>query len=446
MTAKTRAITSLHLDSFSAKVPGFCPVPASVNAYLFYQRTVRFHSSFLPDDLRDLENYMLNIKTYAMKRSLLIIICLLLIEVCLKGQNTTLDLIKLTKTKEFKSTTDIFELVKFVPLETIPETITKVSTTIVTRDNIYMFSNAQGCILKFDGEGKFIGKIGKQGRGPGEYLSIFNLTLFRFYKSDIYLFDGMGSKIIKYSIDGQKYQSIPLKEKPGGFISSDMLNEDCFLIARSSPFFYKSQSGLYSELLSYDSKGNLTYKFPLNPNSKNFEDLMYPSIFYHFDNRVYYKSPYCDTIFKIMGPSKRIVSYILSPGNKRIESSETKNGIAVYGLHETQRYLLIDYIFNGNKRAVYDKLNGTFFQVSSLKEAKGNNIDKCVFLWPEPLTFNESNVPGEFITYIEPSILKGLDINKLDIPSAYMKSELIKLKNRVNENDNPIIVIMREKK
>jgi hypothetical protein len=55
-------------------------------------------------------------------------------------------------------------------------------------------------------------------------------------------------------------------------------------------------------------------------------------------------------------------------------------------------------------------------------------------------------VPGEFITYIEPSVLKRLDLNNLEIPSAYIKSELIKLQNKINENDNPIIVIMKEKK
>ena len=381
-----------------------------------------------------------------MKKSSLIIIFLLYTVACLKGQNSTLDLIKLTKTKEYKNTTDVFEMSEVIPLETLAETVTKAGTTVVTQDNIYIFSNAQGCVLKFDRKGKFIGKIGKQGRGPGEYISAFNLTLFRFHKNNIYLFDGMGSKILKYRTDGQMYQSIPLKEKPGGFIFSDMLNQDCFLIARSSPFYYKSQSGTYSELLSYDIKGNLTYKFPLNPNSKNYKDLMYPSIFYHFDNMVYYKSPYCDTVFKILEPSKWIATYILSPGSKRIESNETKNSIAVYALHETQKYLLIDYIFNGNKRAVYDKNNGTFFQVSSLEEAKSNNIDKCVFLWPEPLILNESMVPGEFITYIEPSVLKRLDLNSLEIPSAYIKSELVKLQNKINENDNPIIVIMKEKK
>jgi thiol-disulfide isomerase/thioredoxin len=38
MNAKTRAITSLHRDSSLPKVPGFCPLLASVNAYLLYCR------------------------------------------------------------------------------------------------------------------------------------------------------------------------------------------------------------------------------------------------------------------------------------------------------------------------------------------------------------------------------------------------------------------------
>ena len=39
-TAKTRAIPSLHRDSFLAKVPGLCPVLASGNATSLYCRAV----------------------------------------------------------------------------------------------------------------------------------------------------------------------------------------------------------------------------------------------------------------------------------------------------------------------------------------------------------------------------------------------------------------------
>jgi hypothetical protein len=48
-TAKTRAIPSLHRDSFLAKVPGFCPVLASGNTTSLYCRAVIVHSKLVTD-------------------------------------------------------------------------------------------------------------------------------------------------------------------------------------------------------------------------------------------------------------------------------------------------------------------------------------------------------------------------------------------------------------
>jgi hypothetical protein len=45
-TAKTHAISSLHRDSYAAKVPGLCPVLASGNAYLLYCRAVGCNRKF----------------------------------------------------------------------------------------------------------------------------------------------------------------------------------------------------------------------------------------------------------------------------------------------------------------------------------------------------------------------------------------------------------------
>jgi hypothetical protein len=44
MTAKTRAIPSLHRDSFLAKVPGLCPVLASGNGYSLNRRAVSIYA------------------------------------------------------------------------------------------------------------------------------------------------------------------------------------------------------------------------------------------------------------------------------------------------------------------------------------------------------------------------------------------------------------------
>jgi len=51
MTAKTRAIPSLHRDSFPAKVPRPCPVLTSGNTTSPYCRAVRRHSEHKMRDL-----------------------------------------------------------------------------------------------------------------------------------------------------------------------------------------------------------------------------------------------------------------------------------------------------------------------------------------------------------------------------------------------------------
>jgi hypothetical protein len=48
LTAKTRAIPSLHRDNFLAKVPGPCPVLSSGNTTSLYCRAVRWHSRLSP--------------------------------------------------------------------------------------------------------------------------------------------------------------------------------------------------------------------------------------------------------------------------------------------------------------------------------------------------------------------------------------------------------------
>lgn len=385
-----------------------------------------------------------------MKIKSLLVIFLWLIIVQLKGQDTdlpkVLDLTRLQKIKEIKNTTEIFDLVEFIPLETKPECITKMSHVVVTQSEIFMFSQAQGCILKFDRKGNYIGKIGKRGRGPGEFCCPLP-EMIQYFNNSIYLFDITCKKIIEYSADGKRFHDIFLDGNPS-FLISDLLNENCFLLANLNPFFNKSAP--FYELLSYNSKGNLIHKFPLNPNSANRKTSMFPFVFWHFNNQVYYKSIYCDTTFRILSPTRSKAAYVLSLGKNRHESKDplssevSPNAIIVLSIYETPGYLIIDYVNKGYKKAAYEKNTGVFFQVNAINKSKEDNINKSVFLWPLAFIRCESKVHGEYVSFIEPSVLLGLDINNLNIKSEVIRSELIKLQKEIDKNDNPIVVIMKE--
>lgn len=361
---------------------------------------------------------------------------------------TVLDLNRMIKSDEIKSTTDIFEIVDLIPLETSEESMTKISNTVVTANDIFLFSQNQGGVLKFNRSGDYIRLIGKRGRGPGELCSPLQ-AMFQFYKGDIYLFDPTCKKIIKYNTDNIDFEEFSLKKNPS-FMLSDMLNEDCFLVVSLAPFFAKSDPLI--ELTSYNSKGKIIREFPLYPNTNSQKQSIFPFVFWHFNDDIYYKSTYCDTAFQVIGPDKVQSKYVFSPGNKRFESKkmldqEVSSGkIVVTSIFETNKYLIIDYVYNGAKRAVYDKNTGKFAQIQTSFSSSKNQLDECTFLWPRSYGRYESKVPGEYISVIEPLDLVLTDITKLNIKSESIKSKLIELKKTVDENDNPIIVIMKEKK
>ena len=123
-----------------------------------------------------------------MKLIAFIALCFLTLLSSAQNEITTINLNKILDKKTVMKTTDFFELVEFIPLETTPECLTENSYTVLTSDAIYMFSQGQNCILKFNRQGKFITKIGKRGRGPGEFCTPVQ-CMIQYYDGFIYLTD-----------------------------------------------------------------------------------------------------------------------------------------------------------------------------------------------------------------------------------------------------------------
>lgn len=79
------------------------------------------------------------------------------------------------KAEEF---TDLFGKVNYVPLETIKESlITRVDKLIVGDSIIVVWDKENSSVLLFNRDGKFISKLGEQGKGPNEYVDIYDITV-----------------------------------------------------------------------------------------------------------------------------------------------------------------------------------------------------------------------------------------------------------------------------
>lgn len=89
---------------------------------------------------------------------------------------------------------DIFSRIDLIPLETNEESVLNFSTgapeKMMLSENRFYFLEKEG-VLIFDADGRFINKIHKLGKGPGEYLLLSDCNVNR-YTGDVELLSAMG--------------------------------------------------------------------------------------------------------------------------------------------------------------------------------------------------------------------------------------------------------------
>lgn len=119
-------------------------------------------------------------------------------------------------------------------------------------ERIYHHDNNHG-ILMFSRSGKFIGKIGKKGRGPGEYQVGHTFTVDP-VSGSVYVKD-LNSHIKVYSNSGTYLRSILLGEYQGSIDRMDFFNNRLFV-----SFNLQFGDDLKYEWVFLDSIGNIVAK------------------------------------------------------------------------------------------------------------------------------------------------------------------------------------------
>lgn len=72
---------------------------------------------------------------------------------------------------------DMVKSLEYIPLETTDQSLVGEVTTLVVADNRFYINSDRKSILCFSEDGKFLFKIGNKGRGPGEYISPFSISV-----------------------------------------------------------------------------------------------------------------------------------------------------------------------------------------------------------------------------------------------------------------------------
>lgn len=103
--------------------------------------------------------------------------------------------------KDQYSFDDFVKYTEIIPLETCEEALIKNITKVVFYKNQYFVKDIYEGLFVFDENGSFKRKIGRKGRGPGEYGYIADFCINR-YNSNIEILSPRGTIMI-YSIDGE---------------------------------------------------------------------------------------------------------------------------------------------------------------------------------------------------------------------------------------------------
>lgn len=92
----------------------------------------------------------------------------------------------------------VVENYRFIPLETSGKCLIKEITKIVFADNrIFILDRPNKNALIFDGKGTFVNTLGREGRGPGEHLDIWDMS-YDEENNQIVLLDLSGRKLMYY--------------------------------------------------------------------------------------------------------------------------------------------------------------------------------------------------------------------------------------------------------
>ena len=343
--------------------------------------------------------------------------------------------------------------IQFVPLETntnclLDNDISKIEVfdnNIFISDYIYIF--------KFDLDGKFIKRIGKIGKGPGEYIKGFQTFLIDKQNKHLIIFELISKKMMVYDFDGSFIDEKPIDFMPG---PTEWINEESIAVYNNG-FTYENEPWKDYYILNSDAKILQKNKFKKLAD-KRYGLMIYPPIFYRFKGMTRYKNPYENIIYEIYSDKKPKPVYFLDSGkyykyndiedveiqvrnNVGINRANPKSfeKIGILGISETDDYLFFYYGHQEQRKAgVYDKKEKTYYKLFDKEfELYGFKDDMCGGL---PV-FPKNGITGNMIyCYYDAYEIKEY-LNK----NPKLGPKLKKVVDSVDESDNPVLMLVKLK-
>lgn len=373
----------------------------------------------------------------------------------------SIDLLDIPKEEKELKLSEFVESVEYVKLETSAESMFGPSNYIIGKEYILvrqLYNPTQ--LFLFDRSGIFLRKIGQEGKGPGEYISILH-ALFSPDEDYILVNDYQRKEFIEYSISGQVLRTIKYEEKIDESISSmRFLENNNLLLFISRP---NIKTNNFHLIKIFDKDYNLIEeKFPINSENLNASGWSKrgPS-FYLRNNKIHFREFFYDTLYVEEGDNlnakyRFLIKRNPLPGYFVVIPARMIDFNYISGFSEIGDYFIILVRDSERKKShslIYNKETDKKYNLALQNIYDDNNTRK-------PAIFNDIDGFYHLQWYATPEkyICKALEIFELKeyIDNEYhleheilfpeKRQELVNLVKNSSENDNPILQIFYLKK
>jgi len=343
----------------------------------------------------------------------------------------------------------IFSDFELIPLQTTEESIFSYIDDIkVIGDTLFIFDRTiTKSILLFSKDGKFLNKIKKVGRGPGEYIYPTGFDLDPVEKK-AYIFDYQSKNIITYDFNGTFQKSIKLNEKYSSFIKT----KEGFYLFKPLPSINDSINDF---IISYSNrKGEIKWK------SLDYSDfLQWPRIlelevggnFFRDENDVKFFMKFCNTVYSIKQHSIRPYLVLLSdkymPTQEDLESLDVnKPSLLLLAYQNLLKFTKFTGFSENDELMFFKFLIGLkeykvfyFFNTNRII-CTSNLLDDFTFVNPTLFRLSDNYLIGFIDAIAVPRLKDNITRGKVRLPEKDIETLF-----QINAYSNPLIVLYHVK-
>jgi len=308
-------------------------------------------------------------------------------------------------------------------------------------------------VIRYDKKGKNPIRIGKIGRGPGEYQICKSFAINEF-NGMVYILSS-GKNILVYNQNGVFIRNIPLTGFETHFDGIEFLENN--LVISEDIKFGKAK---YNWII-IDTSGKIIRE-KKNPISSFKSKLGMHGGITKCKNGILYWNIYNDTIYSIQPNLKYRVLFLFEKGNHRIPTSEYDpinfmKYMRPYQIIDTKNYFILFYFYFTPKLDLIDKHSKEIFSTDiEIRFDQGgmdinggilNDFDSGLSFHPISYFYdNYEYLIGWINSYELRDFMNATGIKGLSSPKyPEKKKELEKLAASLKETDNPVLVLVRLK-